>query len=101
MLMRFIDELIINSVGTSRKRVLSVSCFGASRCVFTRHQAGNSSKQKLLLPISLGRIIRSSPNYVKSIVLQRGRLFLRGKHLRHLPVFPGVDVQQIQPKVRA
>ncbi|MEQ2253387.1 hypothetical protein ILYODFUR_031602 [Ilyodon furcidens] len=45
----------------------------------------------LLLFIKLRRIIRSFPNYLKSIILQR-RLFPSEKHLRQLPIFPGVDV---------
>ncbi|MEQ2275883.1 hypothetical protein XENORESO_010326 [Xenotaenia resolanae] len=49
-------------------------------------------QKQLLLPFNLGGVRRSSPNHLKSIILQRGRLFLRGKHLRQLPIFPGVDV---------
>ncbi|MEQ2185800.1 hypothetical protein GOODEAATRI_021919 [Goodea atripinnis] len=49
-------------------------------------------ERQLLLFINLGRAIRSSPNYLKSIALQTGKLFLRGKHVRQLPIFSGVDI---------
>ncbi|MEQ2216287.1 hypothetical protein XENOCAPTIV_013777 [Xenoophorus captivus] len=51
-----------------------------------------TSGKQVLLSINLGRVIMSSPNHLKSIILQRQRLFPSEKHLRQLPVFPGVDV---------
>jgi len=37
---------------------------------------------------------------LKSIILQWGRLFTSGKYSRQLPIFPGVDIPAIHPKVR-
>ena len=56
------------------------------------------SEKRLLLPINLGRVIRSFPNYLESIILQRERLFTSGKHSGQLSIFPGVDVPASSPQ---
>lgn len=47
-------------------------------------------EKHLCLPINLGRLKRLFLNTLRSINLQLERLFTHGKHLRQLPIFPGV-----------
>jgi len=72
--------------------------------VWTQCQEGKISAlildKELLLPIDLGRVIRSYPNHLESIVLQWKELFTRGKkkHSRQMTIFPGVEFQASSPK---
>jgi len=71
-------------------------------CVLTQCQGGKTSAvilaKQLLLPINLGRVIRPLPNYLESIILQKERLFISGKHSRQLSMFPEVDVPASSPQ---
>ncbi|MED6291697.1 hypothetical protein CHARACLAT_026221 [Characodon lateralis] len=49
-------------------------------------------ENQLMLSINLVRVIGLSPNHLKTIILERERLFPGRKHLRLLPVFPVLDV---------
>jgi len=70
--------------------------------VLTQCQGGKTSamilKKQLFLPINLGKVIRSFPNYSESITRQRERLFTSGKHSRQQSIFPGVDVPASSPQ---
>lgn len=57
-----------------------------------RMQGVSNDLKQLLLPISLGGVIRPFSNNLKFIILQCERLFTSGKHPRQLPIFPGMGV---------
>lgn len=57
-------------------------------------------KEQLLPLIKLGRAMRPFPSYLKSIILQRERLFTSGKHSRQVSIFPEWTSQQIHQKAR-
>lgn len=53
-----------------------------------RMQGVSNDLKQVLLPISLGGVIRPFSNNLKFIILQ----WKSGKHPRQLPIFPGMGV---------
>lgn len=57
-----------------------------------------SNEQQLLLLVNMGRVIRSFPNSMKSIILQWESLFRSGEHSRHMSALPEVDIPANSPQ---
>lgn len=77
-----------SNVSTSIKAGVLVCRSGTFKCALT---STLTSEQHLLLPINLGRVLRTFLNNLKSIILLHERLFTSGKHSGQLPVFLGVN----------